>query len=100
MFYNYTTILGNYQYAGNFLIHTGNLTKLELITKTIQIQPFNRIKVVNYLVDANSKHKQFISQLEHRFVSNSTESYIFSLNGLNFKCELNKADNTAVILAF
>jgi hypothetical protein len=80
------TILGNYQYLGNNLIHKVSNVKFHLVSKAIKSD--NRLRLINYLVDASSN--EFFCQLDMISINRYTETYSFNLNGLEFNLKLNK----------
>ena len=85
------TILGDYQYVGNFLIHKVSNFKFQLQTKAIKSD--NRLRLINYLVE--SATNQFFCQLNTLLITKHIECYKFDYNGLEYKLRLNKITGEA-----
>ena len=81
------TILGNYQYLGNNLIHKVSNVKFHLVSKAIKSD--NRLRLINYLVEVSSN--QFFCQLNAVCINANVETYSFTYNGLEFNLKLNKS---------
>lgn len=86
MFSKNKTILGNYQYLGNNLIHKVSNVKFHLVSKAIKSD--NRLRLINYLVEATTN--EFFCQLDMISSNRYTETYSFNHNGLEFNLTLNK----------
>ena len=81
------TILGNYQYLGNNLIHKVSNVKFHLVSKAIKSD--NRLRLINYLVEVSSN--EFFCQLNAVCIIANVETYSFTYNGLDFNLKLNKS---------
>lgn len=91
MFSKNKTILGNYQYVGNNLIHKVSNFKFQLQTKAIKSD--NRLRLINYLVETATN--EFFCQLNAVLITKHVECYKFDYDGLEYKLRLNKITGEA-----
>ena len=86
MFSKNISLNGKYKFSANNLTHFYSGLKFQLLTKAIKSD--NRLRLINYLVDASSN--EFFCQLNTISINRYTETYSFNLNGLEFNLKLNK----------